>query len=434
MISIYYYLGLYVALLLTVSYFISKKQDEEDFLIGSRNRGGWQIMASKFATYIGAGYFITYTGFAYEYGLGVFAMLFGMLAGYLLFGYWASPKIHANSKEKKFYTIGDFVYNKTKSIFSLKLSNVLSNLILFLWLLVGIIGGAKIISDFGLMSYSLAVLLTVGVILIYIYLAGFKAVIITDFIQAIIILGLLFLVTFSIISSGSLSEILNAQTGDINIGTAIGFFLFGLLAIFSYSNMFQLCYAAKTKKKLKHGIGLAVVPILITGFFLLLIGMFMASKIGGLDSGLVFTQALKNFLPASLLPLGIVLFFAGIMSSADTNVYAISSHLTMNRKNKTTTPITSIRITMILLMIITTMVALIFTDIVDVSIIAGGLSLTLSLPIIYLISNGRNPKRFIGSTIGGLIGLVGGIAILGIEPMIALVILIGSSLGLFWKF
>jgi len=190
-----------------------------------------------------------------------------MFAGYLLFGYWASPRIHANSKENKFYTMGDFVYNKTKSIFSLKLVNVLSNLILFLWLLVGIIGGAKIISNFGLMSYSLAVLLTVGVILTYIYLAGFKAVIITDFIQAIIILGLLFLVTFSIISSGSFSEIFSAPTGGIDIGTAIGFFLFGLLAIFSYSNMFQLCYVAKTKRKLKHGIGLAVILVLVVGFF-----------------------------------------------------------------------------------------------------------------------------------------------------------------------
>ncbi len=434
MLNIYLYLGLYVVLLLIISYFISKKQDKEDFLISGRNRGSWQILFSKFAAAVGAGYFITYTGFAYEYGLGVFAMLFGMLAGYLLFGYWASPKIHVNSKKNKFYTIGDFVYNKTKNIFSLNLTNVLSNLILFLWLLVGIIGGAKIINDFGLMSYSIAVLLTVGVILTYIYLAGFKAVIITDFIQAIIILGLLFLVTFSIISSGSLFDILNAPIESINVGVAVGFFLFGLLSIFSYSNMFQLCYAAKTKRKLKHGIGLAVIPILIVGFFLLLIGMFMASKVGGLDSGLVFTEALKNFLPASLLPVGIVLFFAGIMSSADTMVYAISSHIIMNRKNKTMTPIKSIRITMIFLMIITTMIALIFTNIVDVSIIAGGLSLTLSLPIIYLILNGKNHKRFIGSVIGGLIGLVGGIAVLGIEPVLALVVLIGAGVGLFWNF
>ena len=73
--QIYIYLGLYIALLLVVSYIVSKRQNSEDFLISGRDRGGWQIMASKFAGAIGAGYFITYTGFAYEYGLGVFAML-----------------------------------------------------------------------------------------------------------------------------------------------------------------------------------------------------------------------------------------------------------------------------------------------------------------------------------------------------------------------
>jgi len=102
MLSLYIYLVIYVLLLLGISYIISRKQGREDFLIASRNRGGWQILLSKFAAAIGAGYFITYTGFAYEYGLGVFAMLLGLLFGYLLFGYWAAPKIHSPSKKINF--------------------------------------------------------------------------------------------------------------------------------------------------------------------------------------------------------------------------------------------------------------------------------------------------------------------------------------------
>src|SRR3989338_2418629 len=107
--QLYFYLGAYILLLLGVSYWISRKQKSEDFLIGGRDRSGIQIFASKFATAIGAGYFITYTGFAYEYGYGVFAMVFGILVGYFLFAYWAAPKAYLKSKEKKFYTMGDFV-------------------------------------------------------------------------------------------------------------------------------------------------------------------------------------------------------------------------------------------------------------------------------------------------------------------------------------
>jgi Na+/proline symporter len=430
MSNLFIYLLVYILLLIGVSYFVSRRQSSESFLIGSRDRGGWQIFSSKFAMAIGAGYFITYTGFAYEYGLGVFAMLLGIVGGYFLFGYWAAPKIHKHSKKNKFYTIGDFVYYKTKNLLAKKISNWTSNIILFAWLLVGIVGGAKIITDFGLLSYELAVLLTVLVVLVYIFLAGFRAVLLTDVIQAIIILILLLIVTFSVVGSGNLSSIIGSQTGSLDLGTAFAFFIFGLLAVFSYSNMFQLCYAAKDKKKLKHGIGLAVIPILLASFLLLLIGLFVASKNTGLDSGLVFTEALKTFLSPKLLPFAVVLFFAGIMSSADTNIYAISSHFSIEKKGDKKR---NIRKSALGLILITFIISLLFRNIVDVSIIAGAVSVLLSFPIIYLLLKGKNHKKFIASTTAGLIGLIFGIIIFGIEPIIAVIVIPFSALGLLWK-
>jgi Na+/proline symporter len=430
--DVYLYLGIYIALLLGVSYFVSRGQTKEDFLISGRNRKGWQILASKFAGAIGAGYFISYTGFAYEYGVGVFAMLVGIAIGYLLFAYWAAPKAYENSKENKFYTIGDFVYHKTKSRYAMNLSNFFSNIILFLWLLVGIIGGAKIINDFGFLSYNVAVLVTSFVVLAYIMLAGFKAVVITDFFQSIIILLLLLVVTFGVIGTENIVDLINVKTGNFDLGVAMGFFLFGVLAIFSYSNMYQLTYAAKSKKNLIHGLGLAIIPVVIVAFFLLLIGTFMFTKVQGLDSGLVFTESLKNFLPVSLLPFAIVLFFAGIMSSADTNIYAITSHHVL-RKEKVLNPISKIRKTGLLLMIFTAFIAILFPDIVNVSIIAGGFSMTLSFAMIYLFFDGANPKRFISSVIFGLIGFVAGVALEGLEPVVAVFVLAGGVLGLLWK-
>ena len=85
-------------------------------------------------------------------------------------------------------------------------------------------------------------------------------------------------------------------------------------------------------------------------------------------------------------------------------------------------------------MVITTIISLIFTDIVDISILAGGISLTLSFAMIYLFFNGKNPKRFIGSIVGGIIGLIIGIILLGLEPTAAIVVIIGGALGLLWNF
>jgi len=430
MVNIYWFLGGYILLLLIVTYFITRKQTEEDFLISGRNRGGWQILASKFAASIGAAYFITYTGFAYEYGTGVLTLLLGIVFGFLIFAYWAAPKIHRPSKVNKFYTIGDYVYYQTKSKKARLTANILSSAILFSWLLVTIIGGAKIINDFGFLSYGAGVLITGLVVLAYILLAGHKGVLITDVIQSVIIGILLIVITYGIVGAKNLGALFSVQTGGVDIGTAIGFLLYGIFSTYSLSDRYQLAFAAKTENKLKHGLGLAVIPILFAATLLLLIGLFMAMNQPGLDSGLVFTEALKNFLPLALLPWAIMLFFAGIMSSADTNIYAIASHYAASVKGNF---VKTIRKATVGLVIITALIALIWADIVDVSIFGGLISLTLSFPMIYLIFNGRNTSRFLGSIVGGLIGLVLGIAFVGLEPVVVLPVLIASGLGLFYK-
>lgn len=430
MLNLYIYLLIYVGVLLVASYFVSKNQSKEDFLIAGRNRGTGQILLSKFAVAIGAAFFITYTGFSYEYGLGVFTMLIGLLAGYFLFGYWATPKIHEHSKNYSFYKIGDFVYHKTRNKTAEFVANWVSNINVLAWLLVGIIGGAKIISDFDLMPYSVAVFLTVLVVLAYIFLAGFRAVLITDVIQSFVILALLALITFSIIGSIDIISLLKVETGGIDLTTAFVFFMFGLISIFSQANIYQLCYAAKNKRKLKYGIAFAIFPILLVTFLLLLIGLFMASNSPGLDSGLVFTEALKHFLPASMLPIAIVLFFAGIMSSSDTNIYTIASHYAIGKSKNV---VGEVRKSILGIILIALIISLLFKDVVDISILAGGLSMTLSFPMIYLIAGGINSRKFIASTLLGLASLIFGLFIFGIQPVVAVPVMVFSLFGLLWR-
>ena len=303
--------------------------------------------------------------------------------------------------------------------------------ILFAWLMTGIIGGGKIVNDFGFLSYNIAVVLTAAVVLVYILLAGFRAVIATDIIQSFIIVILLVLITVGIVGSESLGDVISSRGIKLDIGVAIGFFLFGILSVFSYSDRYQLSYAAKNERKLKHGIGLAIIPIIFAGFMLLLVGNFMAAKIPGLDPGLIFTEALKNFLRPELLPLAVVLFFAGVMSSADTNVYSISSHYAMSAKKWS---IKTIRSAIVVLMIITALLAITFPDVVDVSIFAGAISLTLSFPMIYLLFGGRKSSKFIFSGFLSILGVIIGIAIVGLEPVAALFPVIGGILGLLLNF
>ncbi len=65
--------------------------------------------------------------------------------------------------------------------------------------------------------------------------------------------------------------------------------------------------------------------------------------------------------------------------------------------------------------------------------IAGAISLLLSWPMIYVISGGRNPNRFIGSIITSTLGLIGALVFLGLEPTAAIVIILFGPIGLLYS-
>jgi len=426
---LFIYLAIYVFVLIVMSWYISRKEGSEGFLIANRDRKWWIIASSQFAGAIGVGYFVAYTGYAYKYGLGVYLILLGSIVGYLLFGLWASPRLHKDSKEHSFYTQGDYVRSITKSNLSKNIINLVGNIILFGWLLVGIVGGAKIISYFGLMSYEFALLTTVLVVMSYILIAGFRAVLATDVLQSFIIITLISLLVWVVTSNGGvyLKEILSAQTGVVDIGSAIGFFIFGSLSVFSLPNLFQLVYAGKDRKTVITGMVTSIIPVIFVATLLLMVGMFMFTKNPNLDEGLVFLEALSLNLPVSLLPLGILLFFAGLMSSADTNIYSITSHYVFSRNSKN--PIKDIRVATIILCVFSILIGLVFRNLIGITIIVASLNVILSPAMIYLLAGGRNVYRFIGSIGGGVIGLIFGLIIVGVVPVLILAILFGNLIG-----
>lgn len=427
---LYVYLGVYILALLIIAYFVSRGESDEGFLIANRDRGSWAIMSSKFAGSIGANWFVSYTAYAYEYGLGMYGILAGFVIGYTLFALWAGPRIYKNSREDKFYTQGDFVFNSLKSRPIRNFIDILAIIIMSFWALIGVVGGAKIMSYFGLLSYEWAVLFTSVIVLVYILMAGFKAVIMTDILQSAIIVLLLGFLSFSLVKDVGIVDILSVETGTLTLASFVGFFLYGITTVFSSPDRYQLCYASKDVKTLKRGLGFAIVPAFIAASFLMLIGLFIFTQNTNLDSGLVFIEALKNYLPKSLLPLGIVLFFAGLMSSVDTYIYGITSHYSLLFKENKEKLVSNIKLAVLFLTITLSVMAYFFRDVVDITVFAAGFSLTTSVAMIYLILGYNNSKRFLGSIVVSILSMIIGIAIFGLEPAVALPVLIGGVLGL----
>ncbi len=425
---IYIYLGLYVLLLLSIALYVARKENKEDFLISNRDRAGWQILLSKFAGSIGATWFITYTAFAFEYGLAIYGILFGFVLGYFSFAYWAAPRIYEYSREKKFYTQSDFVLHATGSRRASDFATIITILMQFLWLLTGVVAGSQVIAYFDLLSYEFALVLTLSVILLYTFIAGFKAVVITDIFQSIIIFLLLVGLSFVIFGGNSFGEILSVETESLGVGTLLGFLIYGSVSVFALADRYQLCYAAKDLKSLKRGMGFAIGPLLVAAFFLVLIGLFVRGQNPGLDPGVVFIFALESFLPLALLPLAVVLFFAGLMSSADTSVFAIASHYTFLKKKRMS--VSAIRLYTAGTLLLVLVFAYFVRDVVALTVFAAAFGVTLSLPMMYLISGGRRSGMFFSSLLGSLFGLLLAVLLIGVDPAILLPVVFGGGFGL----
>jgi len=430
--SIYLYLSSYIILIIGISIYVSRSSTNEDFLIGGRNRSSLGILLSKFAGAIGVSTLITYTGYAYKFGWGLFAMSIGSVAGYLLFALWAAPKIKRLSMKGKFYTQGDLPAYVTANKKTAFVTNTITIIVQFFWVLLSLVGGAKIIAFFDLFSYHIALLITTGVVMIYVLFSGYKAVLITDIIQALIILCFISILIFGIVDLKELGSILTTSTNDnVKLSSIMGLILYGGFSVFGLADRYQLCYAAKNEKSLKKGMALAIIPVLVIAFLLLIIGLYIFRQAPNLDPDTVFVYAIQNFIQQSWSPLLLVLFFAGLMSTADTSIFAVASHITnISKKNQ---KIKSLRLATVFTVIVAYIIALFWKNIVDITIIGAALRMTLSIAMIYIIRNKNNSGRFIASALGGIVGLLTGILIFGPNPAIAITVLTGSLLGLIYR-
>lgn len=430
--QIYLYLASYILLIIGISVYLAKSSTAEDFLIGGRNRNGWTILFSKFAGAIGVSTLITYTGYAYKFGWGLFAMSIGSVIGYLLFAFWAAPKIKHLSIQGTFYTQGDLPAFVTGNKHTSLVTNIITVIVQFFWILLSLAGGAKVIEFFGLFSYDTSLVITATVVLIYVLFSGFKAVMITDIIQAIIIICFLGLLIFNMLELNELQTVLATKTNEsVELGSIIGLVLYGGLSVFGLADRYQLCYAAKDTQSLKKGLSLAIIPVLLVAFLLLIVGLYVYQQNKGLDPDTVFIFAMQNLVTSAWIPLLVVLFFAGLMSTADTSVFAVSSHLITQSSEKK--KVKSIRYATIITIIAAFIFAHFWKSIVDITIVGAALRMTLSIAMIYVIRNKKNSGCFIASALGGVLGLLIGLIAFGPKPTIAITVLLGSLLGLIYR-
>lgn len=179
-----------------------------EYFVGSRSMGGFVLAMTLAATYASASSFIGGPGAAYKMGLGwVLLAMIQLPATWLTLGV-LGKKFAIEARRHNALTINDILYARYKSRKVVIFSSLALLLAFFGTMVVQFVGGARLLQTVLGISYQNGLLIFACTVGIYTTIGGFRAVVMTDTIQGVMmVIGTVILLVGVIHAGGSLESL-----------------------------------------------------------------------------------------------------------------------------------------------------------------------------------------------------------------------------------
>ena len=366
----------YFVAVILFGYLASRRETKEGYLIADRKLGVLSSLATINATKTGS-ILIVFTAFVYLFGFSAIWYFIGASVGYLVFTLFA---VKLKKESKKYYTLADyfyFNYGKLPAAFA----TIVNIIVMFGFLVVNLIGGAKIFSIFTGWSFWISAIIISTVVLIYLLMGGFKAVVYTDIIQYIGIVVIIILLAI-VLTRGIPVGSLDWNFFSAGATTIAGFLIIGLLIPFASPDLWQRVYSAKDSKTVKKSIIYSVAIYFAVCLALAIIALAVKALLPQLDPDTALIYGFAKLLAPGVAGLAIVLLFAAIMSSIDTYAFTTSSAIIQDffKKLRKRETVKSIKITLTVVLIIGTLVGILLQGLLISTYIFTGFIIVLAIP------------------------------------------------------
>lgn len=321
-------IGIYAAILICLGLWASRRKGALVYLIADRAVGPWGIGFSVSAGFFDGFVLVSYTGFVYSYGWPAVFLFLGISLGFLLF-YFFSARIQKEGKEKEYFGMSDFFQERWGSKAALVVS--IFNIVFYIaLLLIQFLFGSAVLQEISGISYEYCLVLIAVIVLSYVSVGGFKAVLTTDMFQWILIVMIIifffpYFIRVDPVRSAMSHVDLTKSTGDI-----IGFLVIGCMGIFSAPELWQRCFAAKDSRSIHGGLLISGTMLPIIGAILAAIGFTAYVKFPGLLPKDALVHVFRDMLPGPMESFGLLLLLSAIMSTADTALFVIAPTFAIN--------------------------------------------------------------------------------------------------------
>ena len=330
-------------------YFMRRNKDVDDYYVGGRNMSSGHIGLSVVATDVGGGFSIGLGGLGFAIGVAGSWMLFTGLLGAWLSAVFLIPRVFTLLRHHRLFTFPEIFLHLFDKRVAL-IAGVISAVGYMGFSSAQILAGAKLATaTFPALDIQQAVLIMGITAVTYTVFGGLKAVIYTDVVQWILLMGgLIFIgIPLGYVAIGGWEGIVSTVDPSfldlwnlewqqfVNWGvTIIPIWFIGM-------TLYQRIYASKDEKTAKKAwiiAGLFEWPIMafmgvLLGLFArvaLMQGMFEPpgfSAVGDLDSEMGLPILLRTVLPVGLMGLMMSAYFSAIMSTADSCLMASSGNV-----------------------------------------------------------------------------------------------------------
>ncbi|TDI79733.1 MAG: sodium/proline symporter [Bacteroidetes bacterium] len=341
-------LTVYVIILFLIGIFASRRiKSMSDFYVGGKNIGYWAVAFSARATGESGWLLIGLTGMGAIAGISTYWVVVGEVLGVAISWFFMAKRFKRKTDEYKSVTVPDYLVSHFKS--KTHFIRILSASVLSIFVIIYVSSqidatGIAFESMLG-MNYYHGAFLGFAIVLVYIFIGGFVAVVWSDLFQGLLMffgLVLLPIVVFSSMDySGSIIEglhnidpaLTNIWGGSddawLNLFTILGFSMIGL-GFLGSPQVYVRFMSVKNEAELDKGKWVAIVFTLLTDAAAVTIGVLarLLFTESGQDPEAVFgigaTDVLK-VMTENFLPLILVAIFVAIMSTIDSLLVIASS-------------------------------------------------------------------------------------------------------------
>lgn len=327
----------YLLLVFGLSVFAYTRRQQGSFLteyfLGNRSMGGFVLAMTLTATYISASSFIGGPGAAYKYGLGwVLLAMIQLPAVWLSLGV-LGKKFAILARRYNAVTLNDMLYARYKSRLLVWLAS-LSLLVAFLGAMtVQFIGGARLLETAAGIPYDTGLLIFGVSIALYTSFGGFRASVLNDAMQGLVmLLGTVLLLAAVIHTAGGLHsavdklrhidpKLVSVQGADnvLSLPFMASFWILVCFGVIGLPHTAVRCISYRDSKAVHRGIVLGTLVVAI-----LMFGMHLSGALGRaiLPDLNVPDQVIPTLMIAVLPPWAAGIFLAAPMAAIMSTINA----------------------------------------------------------------------------------------------------------------